>query len=708
MRNNRFYLPTVLMLALFLGACGGGDNSQNNVATKPARFVNPFAGTGAMKSQYSGVGGVAGHTFPGAVLPFGMIQWSPDTLPDKTNLPGGYDYADSKIRGFSLHHFSGAGCAIYQDLPFLPTTAPINQSPVKPKPSGVAAWRSLYIPSFNHKEEKAEPGFYQVLLNPDSAQPIQTELTVTTRAGIARFTFPQTRHASILINAGGSVHAGIGFGNSAAGVTILPEKNEVAGHARGGRFCVQDNAYTLYFVARFNRPFAAFGTWNNQHLAPGSTAASDDTSQAKAGAYVTFDTTQNRQVLIRVGVSFVSVANARKNLEAEIGNAGFAAIHTKARKTWNDALGRISVAGGAGKDVRTFYTALYHSMIDPSTFNDVNGEYPGMDGRLQRTAPGHSQYTDIGGWDVYRSEFPLIAMLFPHRASDMIRSLLAYQQQTGYLPKFAVANGQTDIMVGDPADAMIAGAYALGAADFNHDHALQAMVKGATDPTQLHNKHYVERQGLRKYLNTGYIPLELNYGGGNSKTGFKSGGYATALDPANVWGSAATTLEYAVDDFAISQFALAMGKEKTCQTFLKRSTNWENLFNPATGYLQPRYASGKFHAFDPTSAEGWVEGSTAQYTWFVPHDRAGLFAKMGGSQAVSKRLNAFFTRLNAGPVSRYAFLGNEFDLGAPWSYDWLGRPYKTQALVRRAILSLYSAKPAGNEPGNDDTGALSS
>lgn len=259
-------------------------------------------------------------------------------------------------------------------------------------------------------------------------------------------------------------------------------------------------------------------------------------------------------------------------------------------------------------------------------------------------------------------------------------------------------------MAGDSADPIIAGAYAFGARNFDVHQALAAMVHGATQTGSSANNGYVERPALPYYERLHYVPEELNNGSGSSSTPYVSGGAATVTNPAAVWGSAATTLEYTTDDFALARFAGATGASAVCRSMLARSGYWQSLFNPATGYLQPRYATGLFDpVFDPTQATGWVEGSTAQYTWMVPYDVAGLFARMGGPAAARARLDEFFTRLNDGPVSRYAFLGNEPTLETPWLYDWTGSPTLTQATVRSAVLSLYGPG-VFDYPGNDDQG----
>jgi len=712
-----------LMLAAPVAPGYAATSAPGPSAADPARYVNPFIGT-AVGAKDQGTGGGAGNTFPGPVLPGGMIQLGPDTRPSSDNVGGGYSYADSQIRGFSLRHMSGPGCPDYGDVPITPTTAPITGSPVQPFALDVD---SPYIASYSHDQEAASPGYYRVSLNPSTPGAIGVELTSTVRAALARLTYPASRTASVLINPAGSAE-----GDRVAAVQVDPSQREVSGSLTSGGFCLQPDEYKLYFVARFSRPFAAYGTWRKQLLEPGSTANQDSFLgqpfsyypflegsyyhyglTAQTGAYVTFDTTDDPGVEMRVGISYVGVQAARRNLDRETGGRSFDAIRTQARATWDRALARVEVAGGPIDYLRRFYTALYQALIEPATFSDVDGRYPGMDGQVH-VARGYTQYADFSGWDIYRTQIPLLAMLAPREASDVVRSLLGDAAQSGWLPKWPVANGQTGVMTGDPADPIIGGAYALGARGFDARAALRAMVKGATQVGHSANDGYVEREGLPAYIQFGYIPRELN---GNDLTEGMGDWVRSVPSPASEyaalpWGSAGTTLEYSADDFAIAQLARALGDSATCGLFLTRSGSWRNLYNPASGYIEPRSASGAFlpgynpNFDDSVSSQGFAEGDAAQYTWMVPHDPAGLFAAMGGRSAAARRLDAFFTDLNDGPSSPYAFLGNEPNLNSPWLYDWMGEPYRAQQVLRQALVQLYP-DTNGGFPGNDDLGTMS-
>lgn len=711
----------VVITALWVTACSDSSNTtdasdaQSVVQRDFSTAVNPFIGTQSGAEDF-GTGGGAGNTFPGATLPFGMFSFSPDTVPSIDNFAGGYTYSDSRISGFSLTHVSGAGCQIYQDIPIMPTAHAVTTSPVTPLTSTPS---SRYVARFEHAHEQAQPGYYQVRLNPDSEQPIDVALTATERSGMARFDFSGTDTGNILLNPGGSAAA-----NSLARIHIDPDANEVTGTASSGRFCYQDNSYTVYFAARFDAPVSSFGTWDlltlkagrrnaenrsvlpiNAQPIPGGpdSLPGDPSSTAQAGGWVTFDTRKHSRVQMKVGISFVSVDNARANLYAENPGWDFQRVRSAAHKRWNQALAHIVIDSDDPALETIFYTALYHSLLSPSLFSDANGDYRGMDNSVH-VSPQRPVYSSFSGWDTYRTQMPLLAMLMPDRAGDMLRSLVLGAKQTGWLPKWSYANQQTNVMVGDPAALLIGGAHALGVTNFDTAAALSALLKGANQPAPLNrylqpgNSGYIQRPGLAEYKALGYIPFEENV---------PSGAFGL-VNGALVWGTVSTSLEYALADFAIRRFAWRLGQGERANVLAKRSRNWRASFNPATRYLGPRLALGLFlPGIDPTSSLGFTEGSVAQYSWFVPHDMAGLINSIGGQPAARRRLDRFFLKLNAGPESKRAFLGNEPSLFTPWIYAWLREPARTGPVIKQALTTLYTDSPSGM-PGNDDLGALSS
>ncbi|WP_438860865.1 GH92 family glycosyl hydrolase [Amycolatopsis solani] len=647
-------------------------------STDFAKWVNPFVGTRPGGADH-GTGGGAGNTFPGAVAPFGMVQWSPDTVKSQ---PGGYFYDDNALTGFSLTHLSGAGCSTYQDIPFIPYVGEVTTSP--------ATDPSHYTSKFSHANEHATAGAYDVTLDSGA----KVELAATQRTGSARVTYPAGASSTLLVNTSGSVN-----GTDDASITI--GKDTISGWATSGRFCGARNSYRVYFSAKFDTPFASIGTWKNGAVTPGksaetggakakvaqpngvnasiartATAKQQDTtvSGPGSGGYVTFANLNGAQVNVQVGLSFVSVDGAKANLKAENTKKSFDTVAAGARKAWNDQLGKIAVTGGSDADLTTFYTSLYHSLIQPNVFSDVDGRYPGFDGRIHQADKGHAMYTNFSGWDIYRSEVPLLATIDPKETSDIVRSMMAYAEQGGSWDRWTVANDYTGVMNGDPYHIIVSSAYAFGARDFDAQKALLLMIKGATQPTQ----GYTERPGLDDYQKLGYVP-----------------------------GAGADTLEYTSADFSIAQFAKRLGDSATYTTFMKRAQNWQNLYNPGTGHLQPRNADGSFAGtYDPASSQGWVEGNGAQYEWMVPYDLGGVVTAFGGNTATQSRLDTFFTDLNAGTQEPYAFMGNEPNSNAPYVYSYAGAPAKTQAIVHRSMDELYNPRPEGLI-GNDDLGQMS-
>lgn len=595
-----------------------------------ARYVNPFVGTAPGGPDF-GHGGGAGNTFPGASAPLGGVQWSPDTV---TYQHGGYSYADNRIRGFSLAHISGAGCAAYGNVPFMPTqeTAPPAYA------------------TFSHANEQAAPGSYHVTFD----NGIGTDLTTTQRSGIARFTYPasDTRPAAVSIDAAKAFTAATG--------SVDIGTDTLSGYSDSGAFCKSKNRYRLYFHATFDQPFA-------QATHPDGKAGS---------AMVTF-APGVRTVTARVGVSFVDVEGARQNALDEQKAQSYDTIRQDVRADWNQWLNRITVDGGTDAQRRVFYTALYHALLHPSVFSDSDGRYTGMDGVVHRTRAGHVQYANFSGWDVYRCQVQLLALLAPREASDIAQSVLDQGLQAGYFDRWTLANGGSGVMVGDPLPAIASAIHAFGGTDFDAATLLRTALADRQDSRQ--------RPGHEQYDTLGYVPAGTK----------------------GVWGSVSTTLEYAVADYALAQLAHRLGDVTSYDTLLRASGNWRNLFNPATGYIQPRAADGTWPAFTPAQKTEYVEGNAAQYTWMVPQDLPGLFAAMGGDAAVTGRLDTFFTNLNAGADQPYAYLGNEPSFGAPWAYASVGHADRAGEVTHRALGTLFTDAPGGLV-GNDDLGAMSS
>jgi len=648
------------MAVVFGLVCSQVSMSAAQSVSDLASAVDPFIGTSISVLQDNA------NTLPGATRPFGMLYWSPDNIAGTF-----YRREDQTTRGFSLTHLSGPGCSVYGDVPILP----IAGVPVLPQPRHPAPYGAAYRPD----GQSAEPGYYAVHL--DSG--IGVELAAAVHSGIARFAFPQDgqRH-SILVDLSRNL-------TRVNDAEIEVAGNTIKGSVESDEFCGAENHYRLYFSLEVSDQPELSGTFNELAV----TALPGSRHGQRSGGYFSFSPRQ-RSVLLRVGLSYVSTANAELNRVQEIPGWDFDGARVQARAAWNEALGHVQVSGGTQAQRRVFYTALYHALLHPSAFSDLNGDYLGFDSRVHRSA-GRVQYANYSGWDIYRSQVQLIAMLFPRVASDMAQSLVLDAEQGGGLPIWGVANDDSCVMVGDPSDLILSSIYAFGARDFDTDGALHAMLRGANDP-EAHSRLCAERPGLAEYLKNGYVARE-------------------ARDPDSA-GAAAITLEYTSADFAIGQFAAALGKADMARAFRQRSTQWRNLFNSETRYIAPRDRNGKYPpGFSPANVDGFVEGNSAQYSWMVPYDLQGVIQAMGGPEAATRRLDDYFSeygkwnengRATGTGYSPYFFIGNEPSFGNPWIYNWSGHPWRTQEVVRKTLTDLFNDSPGGL-PGNDDLGATS-
>jgi predicted alpha-1,2-mannosidase len=621
---------------------------------KPVDHVDTLIGTGTGGETVGEI-----NNFPGAAVPFGMVQYSPDT----TYNYAGYNFDNPRSTGFSMTHAS-VGCAAFGDISMLPTTTGIGSQPWN-------AWERIA----HDDTEVGVPGYYTLRF---PATGVTAELTATTRTGVGRFRYPRNgRPALFHVRSGASL-----AGNSRATIQIGEDNTTITGWATSGGFCGRRNTYTVYFAMKFSQPFTSYGTWDGYRVYAGVRGGASPYS----GGYVEFPA--GSMLEVRTAISYVGVDGARANLAAE-GSASFDAVRAAASTKWNEALSRISVAGRDGDDVETFYTSLYRSLLHPNTFNDADGRYIGFDGAIHTVAEGRTQYTNFSDWDTYRCLAALQALLFPKQASDMAQSLVNDAAQSGSFPRWPLANSATGMMTGDNVVPLIANLYAFGAKDFDVKTALHYMVNGATTGGVGLNG-YVERPGIATYLQSGYAPQTARFG-----------------------PSASITLEWSVADFAISRFADSLGDAATAAEFQHRAQYWQNLFNPTTRYITPRSPSGFFPAgpgfVDSPSRfgqYGFDEGNAEQYVWWVPHNVAGLVTALGGRKAVADRLDRFTKKLNEGPNEPYLWAGNEPGFGVPWLYNYIGQPWKTQHTVNR-VRGLFGPVPDG-EPGNDDLGALSS
>ena len=607
--------------------------------------VDPFIGTDDSNSPFPVPGGAGGSTFPGATAPFGMIQWSPDT---PTGSPSGFRYKDRAIEGFSLTHFNGAGCPNNEDLPIMPALAPPATSPG-------TSW-APYVAPYDHASESASPGSYAVTL----AGGRRVELTATTRTGFGRFTFPASKTATLLFDV---THHATG---AKPGSLVITGNDRISGQLLGGNFCNSSGRFEIFFAAQFDRPFTGFGVWSGATVSPGARTAAG----MAAGGYLVFDTTARPAVQVRVALSYVSVEAAWKNLAAESHGRSFEATRAATAAAWEGLLGRVRVEGGTPAERRAFYTALYHVFVNPAVASDVDGSYRDYDEQVRKT--GHVTYQNFSGWDIYRSWIQLMAVLAPAETTDVVRSMVDAGGPLGHLPKWTHQNREANVMNGDPGTLIVANAHAFGVRDFDTRAALALMNRSGSEASGN------IRGGLGSYLRAGYL-----------------------WDPS-------TTLENTSADFAVSRFAAALGDRPLAETFGARARQWVNVYNPATGYVQPRRPDGTWAQLtDPGDSRGFVEGNAAQYTFMIPYDLGRLFARLGGHAKAIARLDDLFRELNAGTKRPHFYIGNEPQFATPWAYHFAGAPWKTSEVVRRIVTQSFNVGPGGL-PGNDDLGATSS
>ncbi|MGP3925529.1 GH92 family glycosyl hydrolase [Streptomyces sp. 8N616] len=641
----------------------------------PAALVNPFVGTQNF-----------GNTFPGASAPFGMVQVSPDT-----GGQGGYDYKQDKIHGFSQTHLSGVGCGVMGELPIMPTTGAVDT--VDP---------DEYRSEYSHDDEKAEPGYYRVGLN---TYDIDAELTATERTGWQRYTFPNSGAANVLFNTGKANQKVFD-----SEVHVVGDRT-VEGRVRAGNFCAGEDRHTVYFTATFDRPFKAHGTWRGSKPEPGSR---DAAGEGNNGAWVTFDAVSDRDVVVKTGLSYTGMEGARKNLAAETGDSyDFAATRAKLQATWEKQLESIRIGGGTRDRQSAFYTALYHAQLHPNLAGDVDGRYVGFDEKVH-TASGFTPYQNLSLWDTYRPQNQLLELLEPQVARDVALSVVAIGRDGGWLPRWALANSETNIMTGDPVTPFLVEAWSKGLLAGHEDEAYALLKKNATS-TPPDGSPYNGRSGVDHYAKRGYIPSGLELG----EDCADKGGDNDCDHPASA------TLEYAAADASLALMARGLGHEADAKMFAARGQWYRNLWDSSIGQFRPRTAHGTWLTpYDPVGAgHQFHEGGAYQYQWLVPQDPAGLVELMGGRRATEKRLDEFFVhdKLLTDPAGTaredwisqpYDYYGkptynpnNEPDLLAPYVYHWAGAPAKTATVVR-AAMTLFTNGPDGMT-GNDDLGTMS-
>ncbi|TCN68868.1 putative alpha-1,2-mannosidase [Acetobacteroides hydrogenigenes] len=633
----------------------------------PVDFVNPFIGT----TNY-------GTTNPGAVTPNGLMSVVPFNVmgsaqnkfdKDAQWFSTPYEHTNSVLSGFSHVNLSGVGCPDLGSLLLMPTTGALN---VDYKSYGSA-----------YSNETATPGYYSNLL---TKYGIKCEVSATPRTGISRFTFPKGE-SHILLN------LGEGLTNESGAMLRKVSDTEVEGMKLLGTFCYNSKAvFPIYFVMRISKAPKQMGYWKKQRTM-GVEANWDNTSGKNKlyttygkelagddiGAFFSFDTNEDEEVVVRMGVSFVSIANARLNLDKEQATSSFDEIRASARKSWNDDLSRIKVEGGTKEQKTVFYTALYHMLIHPNILNDVNGQYPAMESDRILTTNGN-RYTVFSLWDTYRNVHQLLTLAYPEKQLGMVQTMLGMYRENGWLPKWELFGRETYTMEGDPSIPVIVDTWMKGIRGFDINLAYEAMRKSATLP----GNENLMRPDNDDYLKLGYVPLREQYD-----------------------NSVSHALEYYIADYALSRLADSLGKKDDAKLFFNRSMGYKNYFCKDFGMLRPKLPDGSFYKpFNPREGEnfqpcpGFHEGSAWNYTFYVPHDVFGLAKLMGGKKNFITKLQKTFDEGLYDPA-------NEPDIAYPYLFSYFkGEEWRTQQQVQHLLNKYFTDKPNGI-PGNDDTGTMS-
>jgi predicted alpha-1,2-mannosidase len=616
-----------------------------------ARYVDPFIGTAGH-----------GHTFPGATMPFGMVQLSPDTRLTGWDGCSGYHYSDNIIYGFSHTHLSGTGISDYGDILLMPTVGEPNLNAMEgDRPE------KGYASRFSHQNETAQPGYYQVKLDDDN---IAVELTATRRVGFHRYLFPKTDRANIILDLSHRDKVLESY------LQIIDSRH-IEGVRRSEAWAKDQ---VVYFAVEFSQPF----TTSDVFIDGVSAGLSEARGNVKAS--FSFSTLSGRSVLTKVGISAVSIDGARENLKAELSHWDFEKTKSDAARSWNSELSKIEVSGGTEAQLKNFYTALYHTMTAPNLFMDADGQYRGRDFKTHK-AEGFDNYTVFSLWDTFRAAHPLYTIIDQKRTVDFIKTFLAQYDQGGRLPVWELAANETDTMIGYHAvsviaDAAMKGVNFQGRSGFDPERAFAAMKHSAD------LKHF----GLRPYVDHGYIDMEEER------------------------ESVSRTLEYAYDDWCIAQMAKMFGYAGDYKRFIERAQFYKNVFDTESGFMRPRTNGGWLTPFDPREVNfSFTEANSWQYTFFVPHDISGLIELMRGKQKFAAKLDQLFAADSkttgrdqadiTGLIGQYAH-GNEPSHHMAYLYNYVNQPWKTQARVRQILDNFYKPEPDGLI-GNEDCGQMS-
>lgn len=642
MKYNVFFLIVLIFISW---GCADIQKTETKEVDL-VKYVNPLIGTDAH-----------GHTFPGASLPFGMVQLSPDTRLDGWDGCGGYHFSDSVVFGFSHTHLSGTGVPDYGDILLMPTTGEVKFN------NGLDNPDEGYASHFAHEKEVAEAGFYKTFLDDYN---IAVELTTTKRVGFHKYVFPKNNNANIIIDL---KHRDKVIDSE---IRIVSE-NEVEGFRRSTAWA---NDQLVYFVAQFSKSFKDYRISLDSLIVDGNEFKGNNIKAA-----LLFDTKENEEILVKVGISAVSIEGAKKNLEAEIAHWNFNQVKKEAKETWNKELNKIVVSGGSEEQKITFYSALYHAFLVPNLFMDVDGQYRGRDLK-NHTAEGFNYYTVFSLWDTFRGEHPLFTITQQQRTIDFIKTMIAQYEQGGRLPVWELAANETECMIGYHAIPVIVDAYMKGIRDYDVEKAFEAMKYSAD----------LDHFGLKYYKEKGYIPAHEES------------------------ESVSKTLEYAYDDWCIAIMAKELGKMDDYERYIQRAQSYKNIFDPTTGFMRAKMNGRWFAPFDPKEVNfNYTEANSWQYSFFVPQDINGLVNLLGGREELISRLDQLFSESTqttgrhqsdiTGLVGQYAH-GNEPSHHMAYLYNYVGQPWKTQLRVRQIMDELYHEKPDGL-CGNEDCGQMS-
>ncbi|GJM64160.1 GH92 family glycosyl hydrolase [Persicobacter diffluens] len=620
--------------------------------------VNPFIGTGGH-----------GHTYPGATLPFGMVQLSPDTGIEGWDWSSGYHYSDASIMGFSHTHLSGTGLGDLGDVLLMPTIGEVKVvAGDKDQPD------QGYRSRFSHDNENAHPGYYQVFL--DDYQ-INAELTATLRTGVHRYTFPQSNESNIIID----LKHGIRDKATKASLEVQGS-NRIVGYRKSTGWA---DLQSVYFVIEFSKPFEKFGTAIDDHFFWGvNNPRNGHVGTANVKGAVRFSTQKNEQITVKVGISPVSIDNAIENLNAEAKGKTFDQVKGRAERLWEDQLSKLTVTGNSD-EAKIFYSAVYHSMLAPNVNSDVNGQYIGPKDQQQQVKD-QPYFSTFSLWDTYRATHPLFNLVEPKASSEMINSMLMHYQQWGYLPIWSLWGQETHVMIGNHAISVIAEAFQKDIPGIDWKLAYEA-VKASSSMDHYHSPFSL----IDQY---GYVPNDYRE-------------------------NVSITLEIAYNDWCVAQMAKAMGHQQDYEYFIKRSKSYENIYDHEVGFVRSKNRKGEWREnFDPealTRIGDFTEGNAYQYSWFVPHDVKGLQSMVGGASQMETKLDALFQteRTDAGSVAdvtgfigQYAH-GNEPSHHIAYLYNTVGAYDKTQRYLNQICNTMYRNAPDGLS-GNEDCGQMSS